>query len=79
MVLFAILYKQKEKTIHGIILLDMSKLDDIKLKEIEAAITFYQDNKLPQDEICEKISSIFDISKEEIEKISLRKKETTNF
>ena len=63
----------------GIMLLDMSKLDDIKLKEIETAITFYQDNQLSQDEICEKISSIFDISKEEIEKISLRKKETTNF
>ena len=57
----------------------MSNLDDIKIKEIEAAITFYLDNKLPQDQICEKVSSIFDISKEEVEKISLNKKKTTNF
>ena len=47
----------------------MSKIDDIKIKEIEAAISFYMENGLSQEEICEKISFYFTISNEEIKKI----------
>ena len=53
----------------GIKLLPMSEIDAIKIKEIEAAITFYIDNGLSEKETCEKISSNFDISKDELKKI----------
>ncbi len=47
----------------------MSRLDDIKMKEIQSAISFYMENGLSKEEASDKISSHFPISKEEIKRI----------
>ena len=50
-------------------ILSMSRLDDIKMKEIQSAISFYMENGLSKEEASGKISSYFSISKEEIKRI----------
>jgi len=71
---FAIFYKQTEKSILGIKQLSLSKITDIKFREIETAVSFYLDNGLSQDEMCEKVSSNFDIPKDEVKKIAINYK-----
>ena len=68
-ILFAKLYKQKEKCFFGEEITALSEIDAIKIKEIEAAITFYLDNGLTEDEACKKISNHFDIPNDEIKRI----------
>lgn len=48
----------------------MSKIDGIKVKEVEAAIEFYTQNGLSENEALDKISSHFGLPKEEIKKIA---------
>ena len=50
-------------------ILSMSRLDDIKMKEIQSAISFYMENGLSKEEASDKISSYFSISMEEIKRI----------
>ncbi len=52
--------------------LRMSKITEIRIKEIETAISFYIKNGLSQDETCEKVASNFDISSEDVKKIAER-------
>ncbi len=53
----------------------MSKITEIRIKEIETAISFYIKNGLSQDETCEKVASNFDISIEDVKKIAERNHE----
>ncbi len=53
-------------------LVGMSKITEIRIREIETAISFYIKNGLSQDETCEKVASNFDISIEDVKKIAER-------
>ena len=57
----------------SIIPLGMSKITEIRVREIETAITFYLKTGLSQIETWDKISSNFDISSEEAKKIAGKK------
>jgi len=53
--------------------LGMSKITEIRIREIETAITFYLKTGLSQVETWDKISSNFDISSEDAKKIAEKK------
>ena len=57
----------------SIILLGMSKITEIRVREIETAITFYLKTGLSQIETWDKIASNFDISSGDAKKISEKK------
>lgn len=54
----------------------MSRINNIKYKEVETAISFYQKIGYSKDEIYRIISDNFAISKEEIKKIAMNNNKT---